>query len=68
MVRIPAVLADFMVSRIVNGDLRNPAEPEIGRKLTRPREVVKDGDAAMPSADLIWVIPIPPHSIAKGSL
>jgi hypothetical protein len=68
MVRVPAVLANYEVSRIVNGDRRNPAEPEIGRKLTRPREVVKDGDTAMPSEDRVWVIPIPPLSIAKRPL
>jgi hypothetical protein len=68
MVAVPAVLTNFIASRILKGDRRDPAEPYTGSKFARTREVVEDGDTVMPPADCVWIILIPPHSFAKRTM
>jgi hypothetical protein len=68
MVPVPAKLADFNASRILDSDRRDPAEPKIGGEFARSCEVVEHGDSVIPSADCLWIILISPHLFAERTM
>jgi hypothetical protein len=68
MVPVSAVLADFIASRILEGDRCDPAEPEIGSEVACTSEVIEHGDTVIPSADCFCIILISPHSFTEGTL